>query len=118
MDTEVGVVGFDCFSPLGASFSETWQALAGNRSGIGFIDRYDPSEQPLSGVSSVVFGGQIPLSYDEMAGSSDRFRRSPEPAHHCVTPVCRRVLDALDFNITDHNPQRIGLIGATALTSQ
>jgi 3-oxoacyl-[acyl-carrier-protein] synthase II len=118
MDTEVGVAGFDCLSPLGTSFAATWQALARNRSGIRFIDRYDPSEQSLSGVSSVTFGGQIPLGYDEMAGSRDRFRRSPEPAHHCVTPVCRRMLEVLNFNMADHNPQRIGIIGATALTSQ
>ena len=118
MESEVGIVGFECFSPLGTTFAETWQALASNRSGIGFIDRYDPSEQSLSGVSSVAFGGQIPLGYDEMAGSSDRFRRSPEPAHHCVTPVCRRLLEALEFDVANHNPQRIALLGATALTSQ
>jgi 3-oxoacyl-[acyl-carrier-protein] synthase II len=118
METEVGIVGFECFSPLGTSFSATWQALVENRSGIGLIDRYKPAEQKLSGAAPVVFGGQIPLGYDEMAGSADRFRRSPEPAHHCVTPVCRQLFEALSFNIADHNPQRIALLGATALTAQ
>ena len=118
MGNEVGIAGFDCFSPLGTTFDATWQALVDNRSGIGFIDRYDPAEQALSGVSSVAFGGQIPLGYDEMAGSTERFRRSPEPAHHCVSPVCRRLFEAIGFNIAEHNPQRIALLGATALTSQ
>jgi len=31
METEVGIAGFECFSPLGTTFAETWQALASNR---------------------------------------------------------------------------------------
>ena len=69
-------------------------------------------------MSSISFGGQIPLAYAEMAGSIERFNRSPEPAYHCVRPVCQRVLQQLDFNIAQHDPQRFGLFGATALTSQ
>lgn len=118
MENEVSIVGFECFSPLGTTFGATWQAMVQNRSGIGCIDRYNPVEQTLSGVAPVVFGGQIPLSYDEMAGSVEGFRRSPEPAHHCVSPVCRQLLKGLGFNIAEHDPQRIALLGATALTSQ
>ena len=118
MGNEVGIVGFECFSPLGITFSETWQALQQNRSGIRYIDRYNPSEQVLSGVAPVVYGGQIPLSYDEMAGSAERFRRSPEPAHHCVGLVCEKLLNGLGFDVAEHNPQRIALLGATALTAQ
>lgn len=118
MENEVSIVGFECFSPLGTTFGATWQAMVQNRSGIGCIDRYNPVEQTLSGVTPVVFGGQIPLSYDEMAGSVEGFRRSPEPAHHCVSPVCRQLLKGLGFNIAEHDPQRIALLGATALTSQ
>jgi 3-oxoacyl-[acyl-carrier-protein] synthase II len=118
MEQPVAVVGYDCLSPLGSGFAATWQELVKNHSGIRFIDRYAPSEETLHGVSSVAFGGQIPLAYSEMAGSPERFNRSPEPAHHCVKPVCERVLRQLDFNIAQHDPQRIGVIGATALTSQ
>ncbi len=118
MEDAVAIIGYDCLSPLGTSFVSTWQELVQNGSGIKFIDRYQPAEQTLHGVSSISFGGQIPLAYAEMAGSIERFNRSPEPAYHCVRPVCQRVLQQLDFNIAQHDPQRFGLFGATALTSQ
>ena len=118
MEHEVGIVGYDCLSPLGTTLSTTWKELINNQSGIRFIDRYDPSKETLSGVSAVAFGGQIPLAYAEMAGSPERYRRSPEPSYHCVSTVCRRVLAALDFDATRHDPQRIAVLGATALTSQ
>jgi len=118
MEHETAIVGYDCLSPLGTTLQATWKELINNQSGITFIDRYDPSKEKLSGVAAVAFGGQIPLAFADMAGSSERFRRSPEPSHHCVTPVCRRVLEALDFDATRHDPQRIAVLGATALTSQ
>jgi 3-oxoacyl-[acyl-carrier-protein] synthase II len=118
VERQVAIIGYDCMSPLGGTFSSTWQELTSNRSGIGFIDRYDPGKETLSGVSRVAFGGQIPLAYGEMAGSLERFNRCPEPSHHCVKPVCERVLASIDFNIAEHNPQRVALLGATALTSQ
>jgi len=118
MENRVAIVGYDCLSPVGTNFCSTWERLTHNGSGIQFIDRYDPAKETLKGVSAIVFGGQIPLQYGDIAGSTERFRRSPEPSHHCVTPVCRRILERLQFNIAQHNPQRIALIGATALTSQ
>lgn len=118
MENQAGIVEYDCLSSLGTSFSSTWKELINNRSGIRFIDRYDPAKETLSGVTSVAFAGQIPLIYAEMAGSKERFNKSPEPSHHCLTPVCQRILERLDFNVAQHNPQRIALLGATALTSQ
>ena len=118
MGNEVGIVGSECFSPLGTSFCDTWDALQENRSGIRYIDRYNPAEQTLSGVAPVIYGGQIPLGYDEMAGSAERFKRSPEPAYHCVSQVCEKLLKGLEFDVAKHNPQRIAVLGATALTAQ
>jgi 3-oxoacyl-[acyl-carrier-protein] synthase II len=118
MENDVGIVGYDCLSPLGTTFRSTWQGLVNNRSGIRFIDRYDPAKETLKGVSVVEFGGQIPVAYAEMAGSSERFNRCPEPAHHCIGPVCRRLFEEIDFNIAQHDPQRIAILGATALTSE
>ena len=118
MEGDVGIVGYDCLSPLGTTFRSTWHGLVNNRSGIRFIDRYDPAKETLKGVSVVEFGGQIPVAYAEMAGSSERFNRCPEPAHHCIGPVCRRLFEEIDFNIAQHDPQRIAILGATALTSE
>jgi 3-oxoacyl-[acyl-carrier-protein] synthase II len=118
MEHQVGIVGYDCLSPLGTTFSTTWTELVNNHSGLTFIDRYDPTQETLRGVSSVAFAGQIPLTYSEMAGSSERYNRSPEPSSHVVKTVCQRLLAAIDFHASEHNPQRIALFGATALTAQ
>jgi 3-oxoacyl-[acyl-carrier-protein] synthase II len=118
MECDVGIVGYDCLSPLGTTFRSTWRELVNNRSGIRFIDRYDPIKEPLKGVSSVAFGGQIPMAYAEMAGSIERFSRCPEPAHHCIAPACRRIFEEIHFNISQHDPQRIAVLGASALTSE
>jgi 3-oxoacyl-[acyl-carrier-protein] synthase II len=118
MDTNVAIVGYDCLSPLGTTFDSTWKELVNNRSGVTLLDRYDPAKETLSGVASIAFAAQIPLSYAEMAGSADRYQRSPEPSYHCVRTVCQRVLEAIDFKTSHHDPQRIALFGATALTAQ
>lgn len=118
MDDRVGIIGYECFSPLGMTFASTWKELIGNRSGVRFIDRYDPSRESLQGVSSIAFAGQIPVTYAEMAGSRERFDRSPEPSSHCARMVCKNVLDAIKLDVSRHDPQRIGIIGATALTAQ
>ena len=118
MDNQVAIVDYDCLSPLGTDLASSWEALTNNRSGISFIDRYAPDQETLRGVSDVAYGGQIPLSYDELAGSAKRYNRSPEPAFHAVKMVSARILERLGFNIAHHNPQRIALLGATALSAQ
>jgi 3-oxoacyl-[acyl-carrier-protein] synthase II len=118
MDRQVGIVAYDCLSPLGTTFGATWKELVNERSGIAPIDRYDPGKETLSGVSSVAYAGQVPLTYAEMAGSPEAWRRSPEPSSHCVRTVCQRMLEDLDFDVSRHDPQRIAVFGATALTAQ
>lgn len=114
---EIVVVDYDCMSSLGTSFEETWQNLTENRSGIGCIDRYDPTEQGLLGVPSMRFGGQIPIDLDELAGSPARLRKWPEPSVHALEQVCARLLQRQQFDISQHDPYRIAILGATALTS-
>jgi 3-oxoacyl-[acyl-carrier-protein] synthase II len=118
MDNRVGIVAYDCLSPLGSTLPATWKQLVNNRSGVTLIDRYDPSRETLVGVSSIAFAGQVPLTYAEMAGSRERYERSPEPSSHCVRTVCARVLAEIGFDVSRHDPQRIALFGATALTAQ
>jgi 3-oxoacyl-[acyl-carrier-protein] synthase II len=112
------IIDYECISPLGMTLEESWGNLSVGRSGIRFIDRYEPSSVALRGVSSVPFGGQVPLSYPELAGSARNFDRWPEPAYHAVRTTCDRLLQRIAFDISEHNPQRIAIIGATALTSQ
>jgi len=118
MNGAVAIVDYDCMCPAGVDVDSAWNNLANNGSGIGEIDRFDPSQETLQGISSIVYGGQIPMSFDEIAGSPEIFRKWCEPGHHAVKTLGKRIFDRLDFNICQHDPQRIGLLGATVLTSQ
>ncbi|MEO8380343.1 MAG: beta-ketoacyl-[acyl-carrier-protein] synthase family protein [Acidobacteriota bacterium] len=112
------IVDYDCISPLGSDFETTWIRLADNQSGIGPIDRYRIDTEPLQGVSNVAYGGQIPLSYDELAGSAARFRKWNEPGYHAVERLMERLMTRLQFDISRHDPQRIASISGSALCSQ
>ena len=69
-------------------------------------------------MSSIAYGGQLPLSFAELAGSVDAIAKWCEPGFHAVRTLAARVLGRLDFDISRHDPQRIALLGATALTGQ
>ena len=118
MESTIAIVDYECLSSLGTSFEETWVRLLANSSGIGPIDRYHPEEESLQGVSNVAYGGQIPISYDELAGSSARFRKWNEPAFHAVKRLAATVLERVGLDLSRHDPQRIAVLGGTALCSQ
>jgi 3-oxoacyl-[acyl-carrier-protein] synthase II len=118
MKLRIAIVDYECTSSLGMTLEASWKNLAAGRSGIRLIDRFEPSRAELRGVSSVPFGGQIPASYLELAGSEKNLERWPEPAYHAVRTTCDRLLERATFDISEHDPQRIAVLGATALTSQ
>jgi 3-oxoacyl-[acyl-carrier-protein] synthase II len=114
---EIVIVDYECMSSLGTTFEDTWTNLIANRSGIGSVDRYEPAEQRLLGVSGIQFGGQIPIDLDELAGSPAKRRKWPEPSVHAIEKVVTRLLNRRQFDISHHDPYRIAVLGATALTS-
>ncbi len=118
MESRIAIIDYDCLSSVGLSLDETWSTLAAGGSGVGPIDRYDPGAHDLQGLASVAYGAQIPASFDDLAGSPAKFKRWAEPAYHAVNTLTRTVLERLSFEVGDHDPQRIGVIGGTALTSQ
>jgi 3-oxoacyl-[acyl-carrier-protein] synthase II len=118
MSREVVIVDYDCLTSAGADVAATWENLAANRSGIEAIRRYDPEREPLHGVAAISYGGEIPLSYAELAGSADRYAKWPEPAFHAVKVVAGRILGRLGFDASGHDPQRIAMLGGSALTAQ
>lgn len=109
---------YDCVCASGADIGEAWQCLASNQSGIRRIDRFDPEHESLPGVSTVPYAGQVPLSFDAMAGSTERLAKWCEPGYHVVKLLTSRVLRRLDFDVSQHDAQRIALLGGTVLTSQ
>src|SRR5438046_8354747 len=99
MTGNVAIVEYDCLCPSGADVARAWHCLSRNHSGIRRIDRYDPASETLSGVSSIAYGGQLPLSFAELAGSVDAIAKWCEPAFHAVRTLAARVLGRLDFDI-------------------
>lgn len=118
MEPPVALVDCDCIASAGADADQAWDRLVHNGSGIAPITRYDPGGETLQGVSSISYAGQIPVSYEELAGSADRLEKWREPCHHALRALARRIFDRIGFDVSQHRPQRIALLGGTALTSQ
>jgi 3-oxoacyl-[acyl-carrier-protein] synthase II len=114
----VAIVDYDCLTSAGLDVEETWRRLAANGSGVGPIDRYAPADERLQGVADIAYAAQIPISYGELAGSADRYEKWPEPGYHAIKLLTARILNRIGFDLSRHDPQRIGFLGGTALTSQ
>jgi 3-oxoacyl-[acyl-carrier-protein] synthase II len=118
MNDEVVIVHYDSLTSAGLSIDLAWENLVNNGSGIRPIDRYDPAGETLLGVSDISYSGQIPISFEELAGSPDVFNKWAEPSYHAIKTLTRRIFERIDFNVSQHDPQRIAFLGATVLTSQ
>lgn len=111
------IADYECSSPLGLTFSETWKRLTACESGINNLDRFTPYEHPLMSVSNVTYAGQIPATYEELSGSAARFKRWPDPSSEILRSVCNRLLTRLNYKKVEHTSYRFAVIGATALTA-
>jgi 3-oxoacyl-[acyl-carrier-protein] synthase II len=118
MNRDIAVVDCDCLTAAGIDAASTWEILAANGSGLRPIDRYVPENERFQGVGDISYAGQIPLSFADLAGSADRYEKWPEPGYHAVRLLADRIFRRLSFDISSHDPQRVGLLGGTALTSQ
>ena len=117
VSADVAIVSIECLSPLGMDLRSTWRRLCAGESGIRRITRFDSSIGDLRGLSSVQYAGEIPVPYEELAGSQNQWRKSPEPIGHCIAQVCKQAMQQVGFCVQEHDAQRIALVGATALTS-
>lgn len=112
------IVSYECITSLGQDLQSTWEGILDRRSGVDFINRYNPEEEKLRGVSNIDYAGQIPLNYFDLSGSELKHKKSPEPSYYSVATVCKRTLDAVNFSMGDHNSQKVAILGGTALTGQ
>ena len=118
MQHGVAIVEYDCFSSAGLSLAESWERLADNQSGIGPITRYEVEAQTLQGLPAITYGGQIPQTFAALAGSSAQFNRWPEPSFHAIQSLTKIILERFDFDISQHDPQRIAILGGTVFTGE
>src|SRR5688500_8992656 len=105
-------------SPLGLTAEETWRRLSEGESGIRFVTRFDTNKTELRGISVVPFGRQVAGDFEHIAGSPKDLDRWPEPALYAVRAVCGRLINRVSLVESGCELERVGLIGATALTSQ
>jgi len=117
MNDDVVVVDCECMTAAGKGMEETWRNLVANQSGIRVIDRYSPREQAMQGVPEVPYGGQLPLTWEALAGSAAKFQKWCEPGYHAVQWLAQTVLGRIGYDATRLDPQRMGLFGATVLFS-
>lgn len=118
MTKEIAIVDYDCITSAGLDVTSTWERLAANGSGACPINRYAPDSEAFQGVPDIAYAAQIPMPYSELAGSEDVYEKWPEPGLHAVRQIAERIMGRLGFDISQHDPQRIGILGGTALTSQ
>src|SRR6185312_6882277 len=92
MNNPVVIVDCECMTAAGINLAATWKTLLENGSGIRAIDRFNTAEQPLQGVSSIAYAGQIPMSYEELAGSPEKFQKWSEPGFHAVQRITESIV--------------------------
>ena len=117
-DNDIVIVAYDCLCSLGTDLETAWPKMVNNLSGVVHINHYDLNQEPLQGLDAIAYGGQIPISFDELAGSSAKYKSWPDPSYHAVKSLTERVLDKVDFDVSDHEPQRIGFLGGTAMSPE
>lgn len=113
----LAVIDYECATALGLTLQETWQAASAGKSGIGPLTRYAPDQSLLSGTDKVRVAGQIPASFETLAGSAAVLQRTPDPTAQALRQVCRRLLERVNPLASGLDPARVAVIGGTALTS-
>jgi hypothetical protein len=53
---KIAVIDYECLTSAGLSLSDTWNNLVRNRSGIDFINRYQPRQTALHWARKVEYG--------------------------------------------------------------
>lgn len=113
----LAIVDYECSTALGLTLQDTWQAARAGQSGIVPLTRYDPDKSILNSVDAVRFAGQIPASFEELAGSAAVLQRTPDPTAQALRQVCRRLMERIKPLDSGLDPARVAVIGGTALTS-
>lgn len=112
------VVGYDCITSLGVDVATSWDAAVHGKSGVRPIDRYAIESTGYRGVEKIHCAGQLPMSLEQLAGSREALVKWPEPGYHAARLLARRLMGRFGSSLAEADRQRIGVFGATALTSQ
>lgn len=113
----LAIIDYECATALGMTIQDTWQAASAGKSGVVPLTRYDPDQSVLVGADKVRVAGQIPASFEILAGSAAVLQRTPDPTAQALRQVCRRLLERVNPLASGLDPARVAVLGGTALTS-
>ncbi len=100
---EVVVTGLGAVTPVGLTWSETWQALCAGRSGVGRITQFDASALPVQ-IAAEVKGFDPTRCLDgRMAGRLERF------AQFALASATEALADA-NIAVAEAEADRIGVV--------
>jgi 3-oxoacyl-[acyl-carrier-protein] synthase II len=117
MERRVVVTGMGCLSPLGTNVAETWTGIVCGKSGIGPIERFDPSQLPVR------FAGEC-KGFDPASVLTPKEARRMDRFQQMAYASAVEARDHAGLEITPENADRIGIImgsgigGLQTLTDQ
>jgi 3-oxoacyl-[acyl-carrier-protein] synthase II len=103
MKRRVVVTGIGLVTPLGTGNKKTWEALCEGRSGIGRIQKFDPSSLKTQ------IAGEV-LDFDSAAFMESKDIRRSDPFIQFAVAATKLALDDADLEITDELSPNIGTI--------
>ncbi len=103
MKRRVAVTGIGLVTPLGTGNKKTWESLCEGRSGIGRIQKFDPS--PLK----TQIAGEV-LDFDSAAFMDSKDIRRSDPFIQFAVAATKLALDDAGLQITDELSPSIGTI--------
>lgn len=108
MDKRVVITGIGLVTPLGVGNDATWDGLVNGRSGIGTIDRFDPSEHKTK------IAGEVKGFDPEQYMSAKEARKTDLFIHYAVSGTKMAMEDA-GLEITDDISERTGTVIGTGI---
>jgi 3-oxoacyl-[acyl-carrier-protein] synthase II len=103
MRKRVVVTGLGCFSPVGNSVTETWDAVAAGRSGIAPISSFDTSRLKTK------IAGQV-KGFDPAAQFGSKDARRLDRFSQFALAATRQALADANFTVDESNRDRVGIM--------
>ncbi|HEX6510610.1 MAG TPA: beta-ketoacyl-ACP synthase II [Chloroflexota bacterium] len=103
MDRRVVVTGMGCLTPLGTNVPMTWHGIKCGKSGIGPIERFDPSQLPVR------FAGEC-KSFDPTSVLTSKDARRMDRFQQMAYAASVEARDHARLDITPENADRVGVI--------
>ena len=104
----VVITGMGVICPLGLNVNQFWEQLGAGKSGVCTISRFDASDYPVKVAAEVK---QFePGQYID----GKTIQRNPRSVHFAI-PAAKEAISQARLDMTEEQPERIGVVGSTML---